>query len=215
MITPAFDGKTHVEYTISFSSTILHLESIGIKTDFFISTSGSLLCAERNRLLKRFLESDASHVLCIDSDLGWSPISVEKILEHDMDFIGGLYPSRKDKSFMYRPSKQENGALIVHPSKGLIKMECIPAGFMLIKRHVIEKMMKDNPQDHFVPKDGSPDGYALFNTEMYEGEFWGEDYIFCNKARASGFDIWIDPLIQFSHAGIIGMFAETLKKEPH
>ena len=93
-------------------------------------------------------------------------------------------------------------------------MEAVPAGFMLIKRNVIEKMMKDNPKDYYCPKDGGPDGHALFNTEMIDGEFWGEDYVFCNKARKSGFDIWIDPYIQFSHAGRVGMFAETLSTTP-
>ena len=76
IVTPAFDGKTYVDYTISFAETLTLLYSLGIETKFKIVTSGSLLCAERNRLLKYFVDSDSTHILCIDSDLGWPPIAV-------------------------------------------------------------------------------------------------------------------------------------------
>jgi hypothetical protein len=213
--TPAFDGKVHVQYALSLAETELLLAMNGIKTEHRVVTTGSLLCAERNRLLKAFMSSDCTHILCIDSDLGWPPNAVINMIKKDEDFIGGCYPARKDKIFMFRPCVEENGAIKVKREKELLKMEYIPAGFMLIKRHVIEKMMADHPETKFVPKDpNQPDGYALFNTEVFEGEFWGEDYVFCRRVKESGFDIWVDPMIQFDHAGVIGMLVECLSDKP-
>ena len=93
-------------------------------------------------------------------------------------------------------------------------MQYIPAGFMLLKRCVIEKMIQKHPETRFEPKDKkNPSGYALFNTEIYEGEFWGEDFVFCRRAREAGVEIWVDPMIQFDHAGNIGALAEILTNE--
>jgi hypothetical protein len=215
LATPAFDGKVNVQYAISMADTAMALAMSGIKTDFRIHTSGSLLCAERNRLMDSFLKTDCTHILCVDSDLGWPPAAIPAMLSKAVDFVAGCYPTRVDKEFLFRPCQNEDGSLVVDPQKGLIKMLYIPAGFMLIRREVIEKTMKDHPHLKYTPKSNCmPSGYALFNTEIFEGEFWGEDYVFCRHVRESGFDIWVDPQIQFDHAGNIGCLAQVLSNEP-
>jgi len=209
--TPAFDGKTHVQYTTSLSDTTSWLSMHGISYQLSITVSGSLLAAERNKLISLFMQSDCTHILCIDSDLGWPAQAVTAMLLKDVEFVAGLYPTRKVKQFLFRNQTNENGSLIVDADKKLVKMQCIPAGFMLIKRSAIEKMQAHHPELYFEPKDKAHEPrFALFNTELFEGEFWGEDYVFCNRATAAGIDIWIDPAIQFDHAGIIGSFAEAL-----
>lgn len=209
--TPAFDGKVDAAFSISLAETYALCLKHNIEVFIRINNSGSLLCAERNRLVKTFIESDCTHVLFIDSDLGWPAQAVIEMINKDENFIAGLYPARGNKSFIFRPVLNDDKSFILNKEKSIIKMEYIPAGFMLLKRHVLEKMIEDNPERKFIPKDKNSDsGYALFNTELYEGEFWGEDYVFCRLARKSGFEIWIDPLIQFNHSGNIGMFAEIL-----
>src|ERR1043165_3146603 len=101
--TPAFDGKVTVPYACSLADTRLYLASTGIETVLRIHTSGSLLVRERNDLIKAFLESDCSHMLCIDSDIAWNPIDVQRMINLDEDFIAALYPARgPDKCFLYR-----------------------------------------------------------------------------------------------------------------
>lgn len=213
--TPAFDGKVFVPYAISLSETILLLAKNHIQCEYRIVTSGSLLCAERNRLVDSFLRSDCTHMLCIDSDIGWPPTAVMGLLSKKEDFIAGIYPARGEKTFLFRPSRKEDGSLLVNTEKGLLQMQYIPAGFMLLSRNVIQTMVDKFQDLKFTPKDPSQCvGYALFNTELYEGEFWGEDFVFCRRAREVGFDIWVDPMIQFDHAGNIGMLAEVLTDKP-
>jgi len=213
--TPAFDGKVNVQYAIALAETVVLLQKNHIQAEYRIITSGSLLCAERNRLVDSFLRSDCTHMLCVDSDIGWPPAAVMGLLSKQVDFVAGCYPARGEKTFLFRPTAKEDGSLVVNPAKGLVNMQYIPAGFMLISRNVLQTMCEKYQELKFTPKDASQAvGYALFNTELFEGEFWGEDFVFCRRVRETGFEIWVDPMIQFDHAGNIGMLAEVLTDKP-
>jgi hypothetical protein len=210
--TPAYSGKVDIPYMLSFSNTVSLLNSQGIEVQPLVVTSGSLLVAERNRLLQAFWESDCTHILCIDADLGWPAQSVLAMLQAEKEFVAGVYPARGDsKSFIFRPVYKDDGSIL--NENHLLKMEYIPSGFMLIARSALEKMREKYPNLAYTPKDPrdtSEGAYCFFNTEVWEGEFWGEDYVFCRKAREAGVDIWVDPLIQFDHAGTIGMLMQAL-----
>lgn len=213
--TPAFDGKVHVPFALSLAETTVLLAKNHIQVEYRVVTSGSLLCAERNRLVESFLESDCTHMLCIDSDLGWPAQAVLALLARDEDFVAGVYPSRVDRSFTFRAALQENGSVATNNEKHLLKMEYIPAGFMLVKRCVFERIQEKFPDLKFVPKAKEmPQGHAYFNTVIRDGEFWGEDYQFCYLARESGTEIWVDPAIQFDHGGVIGSMTQVLTDKP-
>jgi hypothetical protein len=215
--TPAYSGTVHVPYAISLAETHTYLLQNGIECVFQINCSGSLLVAERNRLIYAFMKSDATHMLCIDGDLGWPCVAVKEMVDADVDFIAGVYPTRKDNLFLFRPTYNPDKSIVKHPTKNLLSMQYIPAGFMLLKREAIQKMIDHFPELFFESKDSIspiPNGYALFNTELMGGEFWGEDYVFCRRAREAGLDIWVDPIIEFDHAGVKGMFAYVLTDKP-
>jgi len=211
--TPAFDGKVNVSYACSLAETRLYLASLSIQTVLRIHTSGSLLVRERNDLIKAFLESDCTHILCIDSDIAWNPVDVQRMINFDEDFVASLYPARgPEKCFLFRGIYGENKRMEVSEKK-LLQMAYIPAGFMLLKRNVLEKMIEFFPELYYEPKDEGlkhTKGYCLFDTQVWDGEFWGEDYVFCRRARQAGFKIWIDPTIVLDHAGISGAFIEAL-----
>lgn len=208
---PCYSGKVDVPFAVALSETTNLLISHGISVHYNLTTSGSLLIAERNRILKAFMDSDCTHLLAVDSDLGWEPYQVVKMLLCQREFVAGVYPSRGEKSFTFRPYLNDNGSIM---SEGhLLKMEYIPAGFMLIQKSAIQKMQDKFPELYFQPKNEQlkhADGFMLFGCEVWEGEFWGEDYTFCRKAREAGVDIWVDPTIVFNHAGTVGKLLDAL-----
>jgi hypothetical protein len=215
--TPAYDGKVNIQYALSFANTLHTLQLHGIQVTPMITGSGSLLVAERNRIVQSFWESECTHLLCIDSDLGWPPQAVLAMLDADKEFIAGVYPARGDtNTFLFRPVLNPDSTIV--NEKHLLKMEYIPAGFMLLSRSLIDKMQKKFPELYYEPKNkqvrNPESAYCFFDTEVWEGEFWGEDYVFCRRARQAGADIWVDPLIQFDHAGTVGMLIETLSRSP-
>lgn len=213
--TPAYSGKVDVPYALSFTNTVMLLKSNNIDVYPLVVKSGSLLVNERNRLVQAFWESDCTHLLCIDADLGWPAQAVLAMLETKKEFVAGIYPTRGDNnSFTFRPVWNEDNSLV--NENHLIKMQYVPAGFMLIARSAIQKMRDAHPQLEYKPsdpRDKAETGFCFFNTEVWNGEFWGEDYVFCRKAREAGVDIWVDPLIQFDHAGTIGMLTDTLTND--
>jgi hypothetical protein len=219
--TPAYAGNVTIPYALSFAQTVGLLASKGIEVQPLVVRSGSLLVAERNRIIQAFWESDCTYLLCIDADLGWAAQAIPAMLNTKKDFVAGVYPARdpnkKANEFIFRPVKNEMGAIVQDEThKHLLKMEYIPAGFMLIARSAIEKMRDKHPDLYYEPKDkrNNPEpGYCFFNTEVWQGEFWGEDFVFCRKAREAGVEIWVDPLIQFDHAGTVGALYECLTQQ--
>jgi hypothetical protein len=217
LCTPAYDGKVNVQYAISLAETVMLLSAHGIQVQIKLSAGSSLLVAERNRLTEAFMETDCTHMLCVDSDLGWPAEAVKSMLDKDEEFIAGVYPARKNREFTFRPVFNPDYS-VVKSEKNLLEMAYVPAGFMLIKRSAIEKMRSTYPDLYFEPKYESSNaskGYCFFNTEVWNGEFWGEDYYFCRKAREAGIRIWVDPLIQFDHNGVVGMLVEALTDDPN
>jgi hypothetical protein len=215
--TPAYDGKVHVQYAMALLDAVKILEMHGFEPIVRVPTSGSLIVAERNRLVQMFWESGADYMLFIDSDLGFDARTLVRLLSAQKDFVAGVYPSRDGKGFTFRPALEADGRIVMCPETRLLKMEYIPAGFMLIRREVIAKMRDDYPELWYAPKDPRSDkesAFCFFDTEVHDGEFWGEDYVFCRRARNSGFDIWVDPLLTFDHAGKIGALIQALSNDP-
>lgn len=211
--TPAYSGKVDIPFALSLADTMHLLRLHQVEVQPLITASGSLLVAERNRIVQAFWESDCTHLLCIDSDLGWPAQAILAMLESKKEFVAGVYPARGEKNvFLFRPVYKEDGSIV--NEKHLLKMQYIPSGFMLIARSAIAKMRDAHPDLYYEPKDKNAanpaPGYCFFNTEVWEGEFWGEDFVFCRKAREAGVEIWVDPLIQFDHAGTVGMLIESL-----
>jgi hypothetical protein len=216
--TPAYEGKVLVQYAMSLIDLCKILDVHAIQPIVRVPVGSSLLVADRNRLVEMFWESGADYMLCIDNDLGFDARVVLKMLSYKKDFVAGVYPSRDGSGFTFRPVTEEDGRIVIDDETKLLKMEYIPAGFMLIKRNVIAKMRETYPELWYSPKDPrnkKESAFCFFDTEVWEGEFWGEDYVFCRRVRNAGFDIWVDPLIEFDHAGIRGALIQSLttKKE--
>jgi len=214
--TPAFNNKVNTQFTLSLIALNILLKENGVSITNSLNQSGSLLVAERNRIVEDFYRSEATHLLCIDSDLGFPAEAVLAMLKANKEFVAGVYPARSEDNtneYLIRPKLTDNSIIVKEGH--LLAAEYIPAGFMLLSRSAIQKMRDKFPELYYEPKmeiRKNEHAYLFFNTEVYEGEFWGEDYVFCRRAREAGIDIWVDPLIQFDHDGKIGMLFEYMKE---
>ena len=204
LATPAYDGKTHTQYTMSLALTVNYLTSQGHQVFLDVDSSNTLLVAARNNFVHKFLKSDCTHLLMIDSDLGWNPAEFMEFIKSDKDFLAGIYPSRTvAKTFVYHPSINEDNSFVADGF--LIKSTFVPSGFIMLKKEALQKMVKHFKELSYKSKDGLGDeGTLLFNTEIIDGEFCSEDYVFCKRAEEAGLQIWVDPRITFNHAGVVG-----------
>jgi CRISPR/Cas system CMR subunit Cmr4 (Cas7 group RAMP superfamily) len=214
--TPAFNNKVNTEFALSLIALNILLKENGVSITNTLNSSGSLLVAERNRIVEDFYRSEATHLLCVDSDLGFPAEAVLAMLNADKEFIAGVYPARsedKTNEYLIRPKLTDKSTIVQEGH--LLAAEYIPAGFMLLSRSAVQKMRDKFPELYYQPRleeRKDQHAYLFFNTEVYEGEFWGEDYVFCRRAREAGIDIWVDPLIEFDHDGKIGMLFEHMKE---
>ncbi len=199
--TPCYGGKVNSTYASSLAQTYVELMNNGHGVRDRLNAANTRLDFARNNLVSEFMESDADYMLCIDNDLGWGAKAVTLLLSHDVDFVCGIYPKRTSNVFEYTPVWNENGKMQQTESK-LLKMERVPAGFMLLKREAIQKMIDHFPELFYEPQmEGLSSGYALFSAELIDKKVWGEDFMFCKRAIEAGLEIWADPRIEFDHDG--------------
>lgn len=214
IVSPCHGGKVENIFVDSLIKTCKILTESNIDHEVFLPTTGSILSRERNELMQYFMDSDCSHILCIDSDLSWSPESVLDMFKLDKDFLAGVYPARTNdgvKRYIFNADLNPNGSLKCENE--LLKMLHVPAGFMMIKRELVEKLRNHYPELKYTNDGGVKnvdEAYAFFNTELIDGHFWGEDFVFCKRVIDAGIDIWCYPKIHFVHAGIPGGIYEIL-----
>ena len=211
---PCHHGKVDTAFTLSLIQSLHMLDHVGIQTNVLLPTTGSLLSKERNDILEAFWQSDCTHLLCIDSDLGWEADAPLRLLNYDVDIVAGVYPARRNSDtipkYTFIPMLNDDHAVKQHDQKPLIGMQGVPAGFMMISRECIKKMRDFYPEKKYTGSNNFDSAYCFFNTELRDGSMWGEDYIFCKNAIEAGIEIWCDPMLQFVHAGVSGSLSEML-----
>jgi hypothetical protein len=79
-------------------------------------------------------------------------------------------------------------------------------GFLLIKRHVFEKL---NKHPHVIPfkndigLDPALDAHmkTYFDTGVRENRYYSEDWAFCENWRDLGGEVWVDKRVLLRHSG--------------
>ena len=91
----------------------------------------------------------------------------------------------------------ENGDLEFDGS--MMRIQRVGTGFMLVRRNVVERLAEK--AERYLGQDGVGQVANVFEFTLRDGKFVGEDYSFCDKARAEGFKVWIDVDISLPHVG--------------
>lgn len=173
ILTPFYGGLGMVRYFNCLIRMIFLLTSLGIKTSFQYTDYESLVQRGRNTLVALALSNpEVTHVFFIDSDLEFREYEILKLLEHDKNLIGGIYPQKKynfDKladieSIIKRNQEKNNvnippslfvkhnllnynlNGKISEVKNSLIDLDHIATGFMLIKRKVFNDMILEHPE---------------------------------------------------------------------
>ncbi|QGZ17707.1 hypothetical protein HTVC023P_gp78 [Pelagibacter phage HTVC023P] len=201
----------HSDVTIHYTQALIEFQGECFKRKTKVSfhmMKSSLVTQGRNLCVAGFLESPATHLLFIDSDIYFQAKTIFKMLEADKDIISVPYPLKTlmwDKAFdKMKQGKIKSGndirrALHTYPMKvpddknikidaGVIEVTDAPTGCMLIKRSVIEKMIEKYPEKKIVQKTvingeyvDKPNMWNFFDTthDPVEKTFLGEDFSFC------------------------------------
>lgn len=93
LLTPCYGAVCFIEYVTSLIATMNVCSSVGIRVKVEFCRNDSLVSRARNNLVARALgDKEVTHVLFIDADIIWDPVSIMKLLVADKGLIGGIYP---------------------------------------------------------------------------------------------------------------------------
>jgi hypothetical protein len=142
----------------------------------------------------------------IDADINFQPEDVIRLLawvsEPNIDIAAGIPCARKvEKTYIVTLDEDGNG--VTMNAMGLVRAQRVATAFMMIKREVIEKLVKENPQWNYWDDKTQRTLSAIFDFAVKDNSYVGEDYLFCDRARAAGFQVWVDPTIKLGHMGTI------------
>jgi hypothetical protein len=209
--TPCLDGKVDAHYAASLARTLTTLQQRGWRSpqiDFEIGNS--LIADARNKLVARFLASEASDLVFIDADLSWQPDDLLRLVSYDVPFVAGVY-QRKSRTKIDFSVKF--GPTIGLDAQRLMAVERVGTGFMRLRRDCLQKMIAAHPSLRLKNPNDADDVHfhALFDTDIVDGQFVGEDFTFCDRWRRIGGQVLIDPAIQLAHHGAAAYDEPLLK----
>lgn len=99
--TPMYGGACHGSFCQSLVNLTAILTNYGVKSKCHFLFNESLITRARNYCVDAFLRSDFTHMLFIDSDIGFNANDVLAMLalqgtpeEDDYDIIGAVYPKK-------------------------------------------------------------------------------------------------------------------------
>jgi hypothetical protein len=200
---PCYDGKVNIRTAFAIAELVPKLDKMGVRLNLVHMSGCSIITKARNKLVRNFMESDCTDFLFVDADVVINTEAVTRLLalSSDKDVVAGSYPRRsKDAKFFLDFYLDENGQL-EFDDHGLMRVESVSTGFMLIRRHVIEHMIEKHPEWAYQGDGDGETEHALFDFMILNGQYIGEDYAFCLRARAEGFKIYLDPMISLPHIG--------------
>lgn len=140
----------------------------------------------RNKCVHEFLQRDEDYLFFIDADTVPPARALAGLLAHNVDIVGATVLTWKDGgpvpvAFHW---SEEHGGYRPAYGKGLMPVDVVTCACTLISRRVLEAF--PSPPFAFENNSDGDDGY-------------GEDFVFCRRAKALGFQPYVDSGLLCSH----------------
>lgn len=175
--TPMYGGACAGMYARSIADLAAICAKYNIPLQLYYLFNESLITRARNYCVDEFLRSDATHLMFIDSDIGFNPQDVIALLalqtdESEYDVIGGPYPKKciswekikiaVDKGFADEdPNVLEKfvGDYVFNPKGGMkeipigkpVEVMELGTGFMMIRRATFDTYKEAYPNQSYKP----------------------------------------------------------------
>jgi hypothetical protein len=227
--TPCFGGQVSSIY----ASSIFQLQRVlrsksNVQLKVLLRDGDALITRARANLMTMFLDDPtATHFLFVDADIGFEPDQVFRLIESGADVVAGVYPIKRvnwekaqraiETKRTNLPSASLDYVLEINDPdhvavvNGFTRVRYAGTGFLMIRRHVFEKMcahpayaalqfFREHSLDALA---GSPNRFALFECmiDPKTGTYLSEDFAFCKRWTDIGGEIWADLESHLDHVG--------------
>jgi hypothetical protein len=200
---PMYGGQCNEATFIAMIKFGIIAGKLGINYSIDTMVNESLITRGRNNLVSKMLfNKSATHLMFIDVDLGFDPEAIIRLMLANQDVVGGVYPMKR-VPIRYVINTVPNPATM----GDLVEVSTLGTGFMMVKRHVLEKMCEIHPELKYRDNIGigaqyEPLMFGLFDTMIDEHQnYLSEDWTFCYLWRKAGGKIFADTGIKLDHTG--------------
>lgn len=209
--------KPEIETQMALLHTLRDLEKAGHKMTMKYIVKDSMIPKTRNQFVMDALDRGCTDLVMLDDDVVWERQAILRLLSHDCDVVGGVYPKRVDP--LQYPVRLLPGAKLDQDT-GLMEVKYLPAGFLRMTDRCLKAMVERYRHLRYKDED-CPGGFAtaLFWFDLHPDDDdaglvpWGEDFTFCRRWREMGGKVMLDTLLRFGHMGrkrYDGCYAETM-----
>jgi hypothetical protein len=125
---PMYGGLCHDAFLLGMLDLRQACDARGIPLHVLTIRNESLVQRGRNTCVAHFLASDATHLLFIDSDIGFSAGGALRLLAHRKDVVGATYAKKSlgEPDFAILPLARSGGAGW-RPGRGAFPADRLPA----------------------------------------------------------------------------------------
>lgn len=194
--TPCYDGRIDVWYVNSLVNTIKMSKSLDVEITPMWVSFDALLQRARNDTIQIALESGMDDLIFIDSDIEWQPEWFFKLLDYDVDIVGGTYPKKSDRE------EYVTRQIIKRPITGgsdLIEVDGLGTGFVKLSRRALQYLWNCS-KPYIDPKDNK-ERRMICDVVIEGGSMISEDIHMFNKLQRGGFKIYLDTSMTCNHTG--------------
>ncbi|WP_408873095.1 hypothetical protein [Gluconobacter roseus] len=228
--TPCFGGTVMLDYMQSIIGCMAAAPAHALQLTLSTIGSDALITRARNTLLHQFVTmTDATHLLFIDSDIGFSITDILALLDADRPLIGGAYPlkshywDQNTDRFIAAGESASTASLryvgdcaALHDgntSAEIAAVSYIGTGFMLMTRQMVLDMITHYPETRYsridaqtegkTPDTASSDAYALFDCliDPETQTYLSEDFAFCRRWISMGGTVSLHKGLSLTHTG--------------
>jgi hypothetical protein len=216
LATPCYGGQAQVTYMRSLLALRPACAARGVALWLDVGGGEALIGRGRGAYLSAFLNSEATHLLFVDADIGFPADAVFRLLDSGHPVAGGLYPRRAQD-----PAALRSGALAWEADElpeppdtdhaGFRRVAALGAGFLMISRVAAERLWTAYPQ--LVAKLGdvqgarTPDALMVFDSfvEPETGRYLSDWQAFGRRWRDLGGEVWADTQSGLTHTGDLAL----------
>lgn len=211
LATPSHDDRYAGCYVSSLINAKKALEHFGAGFRWFLYPKCSDLCHARNMIHEFFATcEEATHLMMIDSDMGWDYHDIIRMLMLNRDFVAGVGCKKKipaewcagnfdettGEVLPLLAQILEDGTILAHPMT-------VGGAFVMISKMCALRMRQAYPELKYSCRGhDNMDVYALYDPVILpSGDRFFDDFAYCHRWRKIRGTINVLPDILLKHEG--------------
>jgi hypothetical protein len=171
----------------------------GVPFQLGMVTGSAVIQWARDEVVDLFLQSQATRLFWIDSDMVWQPEQFMRLLAltavHDV--VCAAYPAKREQPTFF---VNWGAGGMAQNEFGLLEIKGVGLGFTVMTRKVVEELAARAPRT--VDDVAQHEMASVFRVgRTPEGRRQGEDMALFQDIRSLGYTVWMDPQTDLGHIG--------------